>query len=198
MTARKWSTPTSQKIGDKWVRLVEYDMWYSLTRRCKIGNIETVTPKAYTGCTHAPEWGSYDTFLMWAKQQVGYLSRDEQGHSYPLDKDILCKGNRTYCPDFCIFVPREVNCFFNIRPRGRGSLPCGVNLLKRSLKFVPRISGGKGKVTHLGVFDTPEEAFCAYKIAKELKAKQLAIKYAGLVDPRVIDALNNFQVNIDD
>lgn len=198
MTARKWKSPTSQKVGVLWVRLVEYDIWYSLIRRCKIGAKNTELIRAYTGCTFTPEWESYDNFLLWARQQVGFLSRDEQGHSYPLDKDILCKGNRVYCPDFCVFVPREVNCFFNIRPRDRGNLPCGVNLLKRNQKFVPRISGGMGKVKHLGVFGTPEEAFLVYKLTKESKAKQLAIKYTGLVDPRVIAALNNYEVNIDD
>jgi hypothetical protein len=33
---------------------------------------------------------------------------------------------------------------------------------------------------------------------KEAMAKELAIQYEGLVDSRVVDALNNFVVNIGD
>lgn len=37
-----------------------------------------------------------------------------------LDKDILNKGNKVYCPENCIFVPRRINNLFTKSNRVRG------------------------------------------------------------------------------
>lgn len=195
---RKWLMPTHQYIEGRRVNLVEYDTWHSIMRRCRIGAKDLKVVSAYSGCSYSLEWGSYDVYLDWARVQVGYLLKDSKGHAYTLDKDILCEGNRLYCPELCVFVPREVNNFFILRPRERGNYPVGVYRIKESLKYIAHCRTESGSRRYLGVFNTPELAFQAYKIAKEGYAKQLAIKYTGLVDPRVIAALNNYKVDIDD
>jgi oligoribonuclease (3'-5' exoribonuclease) len=46
--------------------------------------------------------------------------------------------------------------------------------------------------------DTELEAFLAYKHAKEAYIKELANKWKDQIDPRVYDALMNYQVEITD
>lgn len=54
------------------------------------------------------------------------------------------------------------------------------------------------KVIHLGYFSTPEEAFNAYKEAKEDYVKEVAEKWKDQIDPRVYEALMKYRVEITD
>ena len=56
----------------------------------------------------------------------------------------------------------------------------------------------KGVQKHLGYFKTYQEAFQAYKIAKELHIKQLAEKYKQCLKIEVYKSLINYQVEITD
>ena len=51
-----------------------------------------------------------------------------------------------------------------------------------------------GKQQHLGRFNTPEEAFAAYKPFKEDLCKQLALKWQHEIDPRLFEAMMNWSV----
>ena len=51
---------------------------------------------------------------------------------------------------------------------------------------------------HLGFFKTVEDAFCAYKSAKEAYIKELAQKYITRIDVRAYNALMNYKVEITD
>lgn len=55
-----------------------------------------------------------------------------------------------------------------------------------------------GKTHNLGRYHTVEEAFYAYKKAKELHIREVAEKYKGDISPRVYDALINYTVEITD
>lgn len=57
--------------------------------------------------------------------------------------------------------------------------------------------GGKRR-SYLGMFDTPEEAFYAYKIAKEVWIKEVADKWKSFIEPRVYEAMYNYKVEITD
>lgn len=50
----------------------------------------------------------------------------------------------------------------------------------------------------LGTYDTPEEAFYAYKPVKEAYIKELANKWKDKIDPKVYNALMKWEINIDD
>jgi hypothetical protein len=54
------------------------------------------------------------------------------------------------------------------------------------------------KAIHLGYFYTPDEAFNAYKEAKEAYIKSLAEKWKDKIDPRVYEALMKYRVEITD
>ena len=80
----------------------------------------------------------------------------------------------------------------------RGDLPIGVQRTKtKAVRFLTTISKN-GTQTKLGVFDTPEEAFQAYKEAKETYIKEVANKWKDQIDPCVYQALINYQVEITD
>lgn len=195
---KKWVNPTEIREGGVRVKkLPEYYQWQSMRSRSEAGRRHQKIFTTYSKCTCCKEWDSFDVWLEWARKQVGFLSKDTCFQYYSLDKDILFKGNKIYSPETCVFVPQEVNAFLTNRSADRGQCPIGVHFKKSLAKYQSQISI-ESKKKHLGYFTTPEAAFAAYKIAKEAYAKQLAIKYAGFVDPRVVDALNNFEVHIDD
>ena len=133
----------------------------------------------------------------WCNKQIGFRSRDEKGKVFHLDKDILIKGNKIYSEDTCCFVPAEINSLFIKCDRSRGEYPLGVNYHKATRKFVAQISYRKTK-THLGLYDTVEDAFKAYKKSKEKLIKSLADKYMDVLDPRVYRAMVEYEVEIGD
>lgn len=168
-----------------------------MVSRC---NVEQQGAAAYyRDCTHASEWLSYDNYIAWARVQVGFMQRDSKGRVFQLDKDILNKGNKSYSPENCVFVPPALNTFLVTNKVKRGNYPLGVSFSKEKQRFKSelRLHFTRTK-KHLGYFDTPEEAFYAYKLAKEALAKVLASHYTGWVDNRVIFALNNLNIDIGD
>jgi hypothetical protein len=116
---------------------------------------------------------------------------------YCLDKDILVSNNKIYSPETCCFVPKEINTIINRQKRQRGSLPIGVT--KNKNKYLSQISKHKKRII-LGYFDTPEDAFLAYKREKESYIKEVADDYynKGLITKRVHDALYNWTIEITD
>ena len=117
-------------------------------------------------------------------------------NGWELDKDILIKGNKIYSPETCAFVPAEINGIFTKTNSKRGVYPIGVSLHKEG-RFQAKVLKNK-KQAYIGLFDTPEEAFQAYKKAKEEYIKEVADKWKDKIDPRVYEAMYNYQVEITD
>jgi hypothetical protein len=63
----------------------------------------------------------------------------------------------------------------------------------KSQRFTSRLNS-----KHLGTFDTPEEAFQAYKVAKEEYIKEVADKWKDKITEKVYQALYNYKVEITD
>jgi len=162
--------------------------WAGMTQRCKAGSSAQRNKPTYVGCTHT--WPSCHEFIEWARQQVGYGTG-------ALDKDILLKGNKVYCPELCVFVPLAVNNLLVKCDAARGEFPIGVSWHKASGKFRARLKID-AKEKCLGLFLTPQAAFAAYKQAKEAEARRVAALYRSVLDPRVYDALTSYVVDIDD
>ena len=118
-----------------------------------------------------------------------------------LAKDILVKGNKEYAPDKCIFVPERINILFIKRDNDRGEYPIGVTYHRDRGKYEARCSiktknGNKQK--YLGSYNTPEEAFLAYKEFKEAYIKQVADEYKERIPNRLYEALYKYEVEITD
>ena len=173
-----------------------YKVWSSMLQRCYDTKLHADRP-TYIGCSVSENFKSLTYFLDWTKQQVGAETKDEKGRRFHLDKDILFKGNKLYSEDTCCFIPHDINVQLTVAKCKRGNLPLGVSLRKGGNKYRAQIKS-EGVVKDIGIFDTPEEAFYAYKKAKETYLKDLATKWKDKIDHRVYEALMNYQVEITD
>ena len=170
----------------------EYDLWYSMLRRCYSDNSKKKRP-TYEGCEVSENFKSYQYFYEWCHKQIGFGNKDWQ-----LDKDLLVKGNKVYSEDSCIFIPQEINKVLTKRENMRGEHLIDVCWRDKSKAFVAVVSKNKGKPEHLGLFKTELEAFKAYKTAKEAFIKEQANKWKGQIDDRAYNALMNYTVEITD
>lgn len=174
----------------------EYKIYCDMLRRCTYKYQQKKA--AYSGVSCSDNFKSYSYFYEWCNKQVGFNSKDSKDMDWQLDKDILIKGNKVYGEDACVFVPRRINTLLTNRNASRGDWPIGVRRQSRDSRFNARCNNGTGKSRHLGYFDTPQEAFQAYKTFKEALIKEVANEYKEQLDPRVYDVLMRYEVNADD
>lgn len=169
----------------------EYVAWSGMIKRCYTSYAHN--PRAiinYSGCTVSSEWLKYSQFIDWYQKQ-----KVQPG--WQLDKDLLCKGNKVYGPETCVFLPRALNAFLTIRSNERGPCPVGVTYHEKSGHF--EAAGNRdGKRCYLGVFKTQEEAFSVYKEARERYAKDLAERWKDQIDQKAYLALMEYEILIDD
>lgn len=162
-----------------------YKLWTRILARC----YDTKRYHTYKDCGICDEWLRFSNFKRWFDEN--YID------GYHLDKDILVKGNKVYSPETCCFVPQEINKLIINAKKHRGELPVGVS--RNAGKYAALVSY-KSKFLYLGRYDTPQEAFSAYKQAKEMHIKEIANEYysQGKITKRVYDALMNYKININD
>lgn len=173
------------KINNKVTKV--YKTWAGVLERCHSDKLH-LKRSSYIGCSVHSEWYNFQNFAEWF----------EENHieGFDLDKDILVKGNKIYSPKTCCFVPKEINSLFVKCDKSRGDLPIGVSLSRHN-KFVAKLSSVRKQI-HLGTFNTSEEAFQAYKIAKESYIKELAEKYKHQITEACYQALYSYQVELND
>ncbi len=169
-----------------------YSLWANMLQRCYSAVYQDKHP-TYLGCSVSENFKNFQYFAEWCSNQIGFDSTGWQ-----LDKDIVFKGNKLYSEHTCFFIPRILNLFLNKSNSIRGDCPIGVHFDKSRGKFLAYCHTKSTVMKNLGRYDTKEEAFQAYKTAKESLAKQLAKEYEGLVHPKVIEALNKYVVEITD
>ena len=175
------------KINRKKVNM--YTSWCNMLGRC-YNEKEVLKFPTYKNTIVCKEWHNYQNFAKWYDEN----RKDYMDNSWDLDKDILIKGNKIYSPETCCFVPQEINTLFTKRNSERGELPIGVYDKDGRYASQIRIKGIDN--IYLGTFTTPEEAFKAYKIAKEQYIKEVADKWRGLISEKVRQAMYNYQVEI--
>lgn len=171
-----------------------YIVWRNMLMRCYDEKTYIKHP-TYKGCTVCEEWHNYSNFKQWFDEN--YIE------GYVIDKDILFKGNKVYSSETCCFVPNEINALFTKRQNHRGEFPIGVKFCKEQRRFKACYKSMFTKdniKTYIGCFSTPEEAFEAYKKAKEEYIKEVAEKYykEGTISEKVYNALMNYKVEITD
>jgi len=162
-----------------------YERWCGILERC-YGK----RAKAYADVTVSEEWMCFQNFAEWFVKNL----KPHIDETWELDKDIICKKCRVYSSETCAFVPKEINRFFVVRVGKKGNLPIGV--FKDGAGFGAQIVT-KGK-KYLGYYKTPEEAFQAYKKAKEEYAKEIAIKWKDKINDIVYNSLMNYEIKITD
>lgn len=147
---------------------------------------------AYAGCTVCRKWHDFQEFADWFVDQPYASEADME-----LDKDILDPLNTVYSPEFCSLVPRVMNQIFRDTRSQRGVLPIGVTIASRGKGFITRLSK-YGESVYLGKRHNIIEAFEAYKAAHRKYCNELADRYEGAIDARVIERLRSYTRHIHD
>ena len=163
-----------------------YKTWVGMLERGYSEKLKSVRP-TYIGITVCDEWHNFENFKKWF--QVNYNPEIMQG--WDLDKDIICSECKVYSPETCAFVPQEINKLFIDRLTDKGYR------ITKNKKYEVRLNKEKSRV-QIGTFNTPEEAFQAYKTAKEQYIKEVADKWKGLISDKVYEAMYNYEVEITD
>lgn len=167
----------------------EYLLWHNLLSRCYNLKYKIGQP-TYLGCQVSENFKNFTYFYEWCENQVGFGQE-----SFHLDKDLIFRGNKLYSEETCLFLPRELNNLLTSSKAARGSLPVGVSAHKGKFQAECRTH----KIfTYIGLFNTPELAFQAYKQAKEAFIKRQAEKWKNFIDPRAYQALMAYEVSITD
>lgn len=177
--------------------------WSHIIRRCY--DPYTINKHlAYIDCFVCEEWLNFQNFAKWFYENYYEI----EGQRMELDKDILCKGNKIYSPETCIFVPKRINQLFVGQRRKRGKYPIGVaedrdrNRNKILLVANCSILNKNQKVKHknLGRFplNKPFQAFYTYKQFKENYIKEIADEYKDFIPKKLYDALYKWEVEIND
>lgn len=158
----------------------EYSTWGHMLKRC-YSELSHTKHKSYIGSSVCEDWKCFQNFAKWFEEN--YIE------GFHLDKDILVKGNRVYSFNTCCFVPREINLLFSKRKKKKYL----IGVYKNGKKFSSALNN-----KYLGTFDTPEEAFQAYKVVKEQYIKEVADKWRDKITERVYQALYNWKIEITD
>lgn len=148
-----------------------FSTWYSMFRRCYDEKSHKSHP-TYKTCSVSPKWHCFQNYAQW------YHENHKEG--WQMDKDIKIKGNKTYSPETCCFVPHEINMIF--REDKVRDLPRGV---KKSGRKYQAISCGK----NLGTFNTSEEASFEYEKVRAGNIKDKAEYWKYKVEDFVYNAL---------
>ena len=167
----------------------QYHLWVNMLQRAFDAKYKQRSP-TYEDATCCDEWLSFGNFVEWVNREVGYKGKPE---GYCLDKDIIVKGNKTYSPEACSFVPTAVNLLLNDRSNDRGIYPVGVYFDKNVGKYKAYLTCF-GKLKHLGLYTTIESASFAYKVAKEAQIKIVATQYKDVLSPAVYESLMNWEI----
>jgi len=165
----------------------EYNLWDSMIKRCIPCGSEQIRHPSYIGCSVHLDFIKFQDFAEWCQHQIGFGN-----DGWALDKDILVPGNKVYGPDTCAFVPRQLNQLLTHKRSTQGEYPTGVDHHKRTGKYRASI-GIDGVQTHIGYFETPEQAECAYKQAKLSDIRRHAEIWKSKLDLRVYERLMNYE-----
>ena len=157
-----------KKVNGKTVSCPFYRKWSHMIMRCYSKLYQKSKP-SYVGCSVCEEWLTFSNFKRWMEQQ--------DWHGKELDKDILVKGNKIYSPATCCFVDSLTNHFTMDSAASRGHYPIGVHYYKAYGRFMARCNNpftNKDHGEHLGYFDTPEDAYEAWRSKKHEHAQKIA------------------------
>lgn len=169
-----------------------YKRWYDMYYRCYSEKLHERAP-SYIGCSVCDGWRDFNNYLNWYKESFYEVIIDGKKCKMDLDKDILCKGNKVYSPEYCIFVPHEINILFVNAKKNRGDLPLGVSWDSSKNKYRAEVRSKK-----LGTFKTPEQAFAVFKREKEKLIKETAKKFKDQIPDKLYQAMIHWKIEITD
>ena len=184
------------KVRENGKHTDEYNIWHEMLRRCYDPKFHE-KHSTYKDCTVEDYLLNFQHMGKWLEDNY----YEVPGEKMCLDKDILCKGNKIYSRDTCIFVPERINLLFTKRDNSRGNSPIGATP-NSSGNYQVRCHDEYGKSIYLGTYNTKEKAFQVYKQYKEKVIKKVIDSYKEKIpEPfysKLKTAMYNYKVEIDD
>lgn len=175
----KWNRWNNVITDDSGKQLKSYTQWVGMYNRCG-------KAKAYLDVSMSNKFKNYDSWLDWAKDQKGFLNKEDSGRIWNMDKDLLGDG-KEYNENVCVFIPHVLNNFAKYTPTG--DLPRGV---RKTGKYAYIVKIKKFNKFYLfNGYKTPEEAFEKFMMERIDYLNQLADIYYHHVDDRVFPALRD-------
>ena len=172
---------------------IAYKHWVKMIDRCYNPTHHKYKFYGAKGVTTCREWLCFANYEKWFNNNYYEIPNCNM----VVDKDILYKNCKLYSPTTCSIIPSDINNLFCNAKAIRGQLPLGVTYHKINHNYIATITK-YNKPIHLGCFNTPQEAFKVYKIAKEQYIKEMADKYREYLPQKVYDSMYNYQVEITD
>ena len=165
----------------------EYHRWTDMIRRC----YDPTNPRFLNYEHHYvnTSWLNFQNYAEWAVNQKGSNLK-----GWRLDKDLLRVDNLEYGPDFCCFLPKEVNISIVTDRIDKNILGTGVIFDEKLGKYLARVRQVHKKSKHIGCYETAEEAYAAYVKCKPIYIKFLAEKYKQDLDANTYQALLHWEV----
>lgn len=176
-------------------------LWSNMISRCYNPKVDDA--KRYEDCFVEEEWHNFQNFAKWCEENA-YIIGNQQ---MELDKDLLIKRNRTYGPNRCCVLPKEINSLIIRGTRQRKerrtginkTLPIGVTYTSDSPNRPYHVSVGRKRLgTYTINVSTLEEAFAIYKEKREEYMKYVADIYKDQIPQKIYDALYAYEVEITD
>ena len=164
--------------------LSSYTVWSCMLGRCYNPSVREYNRYGGRGITVCDEWHNYQNFRSWYDKY--YID------GYQVDKDLKVPDSKQYSPDTCIFISSEVNKLLISNNKFRSEYGVGVHPRPNG-KFQAAYSCFS-KITHLGTFDTADEAFLAYKEAKESHIRVMADLHREVLHKDAYNTLMNWEV----
>lgn len=177
---RKWKNVSMVKVGKgKWEHTHEYYLWSNMVNRVgKSKNYKDVMLSEY--------FLNYDDWLDWARTQKGFMSRDENGKLFHMDKDLLSGGHGiVYCPRTVLFIPQQINNIVTRSSKGRFR---GIQTFHKGGREVHTVKFNlDGKTRYYGFYEDIEEAV---GVASEIwKTNLINVASRYDLDPRAHQAI---------
>lgn len=174
------------------VSTIFYKRWQTILQRCYDTNSKMYIAYGNNGVIICDEWKNFQNFAKWWYENWNENTMDS---TWEIDKDLINKNSKVYSPENCLIIPSEINVVLTKRLAKRGLYPIGVSM--KGSSYIAQINKDGQKI-HLGSFKSPENAFNAYKKAKESHLKELAEVFKDSISSKAYLALLKYEVSIDD
>lgn len=159
-----------------------YSAWHSMITRCYKEDSSHYKYYGERGVLVCERWHNFQNFAEW------YVPKYFEGCQ--IDKDLLSGGTKTYSPETCCLLPKELNIL--ISPNKKNS-KYGRGVYKDGRKYYTRVCHMGGLVAAAS-FSTSDEAHDYYVKMKKQLIKSRAKHYldSGVIDEPIYRALCGF------
>jgi hypothetical protein len=124
--------------------------------------------EGYEFTTISNEWHDFNNYCYWVT--LNFVE------GWEIDKDILSGSDKSYSPDTCLMVPREINALFRSSKSKYGK---GVYFDKRDNKYYAQMRID-GKTKNCGSSSTAEGAHKLYVEQRKIHLQELLERYKDI------------------